>query len=263
MKNPPPLTQHWLDSHQYTTDSILLYEKVFGEDFVSPGGREFSSRLIETLQLTPGQHVLDVGCGLGGSAFLMAEQYKAVVTGIDLSENMLELARDKLARHQLEESVRLLHKDCLTLSETNFYDAIYSRDVFLHIRNKDQLFVLLHKALKKDARLLFTDYACGPRPWHPTFEQYVASRDYHLHTADEYADIVRLAGFHSVSVDDRTEQFIELLLKDIGTIEKLDITADTKQSLARSWHSKLERARNGDHRWLIVSAQASAKRHSS
>ena len=58
MRKPPALTSNWLDNHQYTTDSILHYEKVFGDGFVSPGGRPLSSKLIGNLSLTPGTHVL-------------------------------------------------------------------------------------------------------------------------------------------------------------------------------------------------------------
>ncbi len=44
--------------------------------------------------------VLDIGCGIGGSAFYMARRYGALVNGIDLSTNMIEIAnelRDKMS----------------------------------------------------------------------------------------------------------------------------------------------------------------------
>ena len=51
--------------------------------------REF----IEELNLQPNSTILDAGCGLGGSAFLMAEQFGLSVDGIDLSENMIRIAQ--------------------------------------------------------------------------------------------------------------------------------------------------------------------------
>lgn len=52
---------------------ILLYEKIFGRTFVSTGGLETTKEFVELLNLKPGQKVLDVGGGIGGSAFYMAK----------------------------------------------------------------------------------------------------------------------------------------------------------------------------------------------
>ena len=62
----------FLDAH-HSEETILQYERVFGRHFISPGGRESAECLIKKLQLQSDQLVLDVGCGLGGSVFLMAE----------------------------------------------------------------------------------------------------------------------------------------------------------------------------------------------
>ena len=90
-------TQAFLDSAQYQESSILKYEAVYGEDFVSPGGRRLASELIASMALAPDARVLDVGCGLGGSAFVMAADFDLRVDGIDLSRNMIALAQRKLA----------------------------------------------------------------------------------------------------------------------------------------------------------------------
>ncbi len=55
--------------------------------------QEFVSRL----GLKPGQRVLDVGCGIGGSCFLMAQQNDVYVHGVDLSVNMVLVALDRAA----------------------------------------------------------------------------------------------------------------------------------------------------------------------
>ena len=38
--------------------------------------------------------VLDIGCGTGGSAFYMANKYGVEVLGLDLSQNMLDIANE-------------------------------------------------------------------------------------------------------------------------------------------------------------------------
>ena len=131
---PVAITQRELDSTQYAIESIRHYEAVYGEDFVSPGGSGMAIELIGQLNLEPGSRVLDVGCGLGGSAFIMAREFDLIVDGIDLSKNMLSMAALKLAVYQLSGRVNLEQGDCLQLDREGIYDAIYSRDVFLHIQ---------------------------------------------------------------------------------------------------------------------------------
>lgn len=63
------------------------------------------------LDLQPGQKVLDVGCGIGGSAFHMAKLYGAEVRGVDLSTNMITIALENQAK--LEDDVKKRVRTCL------------------------------------------------------------------------------------------------------------------------------------------------------
>ena len=250
--------QEMLDSTQYLQESILHYEAIYGEDFVSPGGAPMARELISRLQLEPGARVLDVGCGLGGSAFLMAREFGLRVDGIDLSRNMLALAERKLANHGLEARVSLRWGDCLELDRRDTYDAVYSRDVFLHIEDKPRLFANLAAALRPRGKLLFTDYCCGAQPWSDDFSAYVEQREYSLHTIDEYTGLIAAAGFEAVQGIDLSDRFIEILEDEIERIDGPGIDADSRDKLRDAWQRKLERARSGDHRWGLFSARRAA-----
>jgi phosphoethanolamine N-methyltransferase len=65
--------QEFLDHKQYTLDGILKYERIFGDGFISTGGRHSTEEFLKSLDLKPGQPVLDVGCGIGGGDVLMAQ----------------------------------------------------------------------------------------------------------------------------------------------------------------------------------------------
>ena len=248
-------TQDFLDSAQYQTESILHYEAVYGEDFVSPGGAGVAREMIARLALAPGSRVLDVGCGLGGSAFVMARDFELRADGIDLSRNMLAIAENKLAANGLGDRVRLEWGDCLALDRLGLYDAIYSRDVFLHIHDKPRLFAVLHAALRDGGQLLFTDYCCGPKPWDDQFAAYVSERGYALHTIDEYAALIAAAGFADVVGEDVSARFIEICEADLARIAALEIETGVRDELALGWRQKLERARQGDHRWGLFTAR--------
>ena len=243
-----------LDSTQYTVASIEKYESVFGKDFISPGGKNTALELTQRLGIRPAQRVLDVGCGLGGSAFLLATCYDAMVDGIDLSHNMIDIAKQRLDAHGLSDKVMLFQGDCLALEADCVYDAIYSRDVFLHIHDKPALFTNLRTLLRDGGQLLFTDYCCGPKPWGDDFAAYVEQRQYDLHTLDEYAVLVRQAGFRDVRSEDRTGQFIQIAKQDIATISRLALDEQTRAALTADWCGKIERAERGEQRWGLIEA---------
>jgi phosphoethanolamine N-methyltransferase len=247
------VTQDFLDSSQYQESSILQYESIYGEDFVSPGGRELASEMIAGMALAPESLVLDVGCGLGGSAFVMARDFALRVDAIDLSRNMLALAERKLAANGLADRVNLQWGDCLELDCSERYDAVYSRDVFLHIADKKRLFAVLNTALKPGGQLLFTDYCCAPEPWSDEFGDYVRERGYILHTTDEYARLIAGAGFEQVDARDVTDRFIEILRLELERIEPLPQAQRVK--LWQSWQQKLGRAEAGQQRWGMFSAR--------
>jgi phosphoethanolamine N-methyltransferase len=251
---PTRVTQDFLDSSQYQESSILQYESIYGQDFVSPGGCEVASELIASMALQPGSLVLDVGCGLGGSAFLMARDFHLRVVGMDLSNNMLALAGRKLAANGLSDRVSLQCGDCLELDSSEQYDAIYSRDVFLHIADKSRLFERLYAAMRPGGRLLFTDYCCGEKPWSEEFDEYVQGRGYSLHTTEEYAGFISDAGFEQVCADDLTQRFIKLLQSEEARIDVLPMPETVREKMKLSWQEKVQRARAGDQRWGLFSA---------
>ena len=239
----------FLDSGQYSRESILKYEQVYGRTFVSPGGKGCAIELIEKLDLKPGSRVLDVGCGIGGSAFLMKQKFNLEVDAIDLSDNMLELAEMRLAEAGLAGQVSLANRNCLEIETKDAYDGIYSRDVFLHIKEKEQLFARLFCALKPSGKFLFTDYCCAEGPFSEDFTQYVSQRNYHLCSVSEYQTLIEEAGFEGVEAEDVTKQFIDFSEDELKTIQGLDIDQNVREDLAMDWQRKIGRARSGAQRW--------------
>ncbi len=247
-------TQDMLDSSQYQETSILQYESVYGEDFVSPGGRALALEMVARLALEPGARVLDVGCGLGGSAFVMAREFGLRVDAIDLSRNMLRLAQRKLDANGLSDLVELQWGDCLELECANHYDAAYSRDVFLHVADKARLFERLYRALRPAGKLLFTDYCCRAGSWSDDFSRYVDARGYTLHTPDDYAELMVAAGFEQVLAVDETARFVDILQTELVRIDSLPMEQAARNKLCESWRQKIQRARDGEQRWGLFTA---------
>lgn len=73
-------------------------------------------KAVNMLRRERPEHILDVATGTGDLALLLHRRLRpGRVTGIDLSDGMLEVARRKAEREEVAESVRFLNADCLDL----------------------------------------------------------------------------------------------------------------------------------------------------
>jgi cyclopropane-fatty-acyl-phospholipid synthase len=98
-----------------------------GETLAAAQNRKYRM-LAEKVQLGPGDHLLEIGCGWGGFALFAAKQYRCRVTGITISERQHQAAVERVRRAGLEDrvSIRLLDYRDLTGS----FDKIVSIEMF-------------------------------------------------------------------------------------------------------------------------------------
>ncbi|XP_022889804.1 phosphoethanolamine N-methyltransferase 1-like [Olea europaea var. sylvestris] len=251
--------QRFLDTVQYKSKGILRYERVFGRGFVSTGGIDTTREFVTKLDLKPGQKVLDVGSGIGGGDFYMAEEYGVHVVGIDLSINMISFALERAIG--LKCAVEFEVADCTkkTYPDATF-DVIYSRDTILHIQDKPALFKSFYKWLKPGGRVLISDYCKSSKSPSIDFELYIKQRGYDLHDIQTYGQMLRDAGFDEVIAEDRTDQFIKVLEKELATLEKdkaafiQDFSEEDYNEIVGGWKSKLIRSSSGEQRWGLFIA---------
>lgn len=102
------------------------------------------------LQLEPGMHLLDIGCGWGGAAKFVTERYGVQVTGITVSEEQGQIARKNCAGLPVE----ILVDDYRSL--TGHYDRIMSIGMFEHVgyKNYRTYFEIVRKLLKPEGLFL-------------------------------------------------------------------------------------------------------------
>jgi phosphoethanolamine N-methyltransferase len=234
-----------LDSSQYTRESIKKYEDIFGRNFISTGGLQSTREIAGLLDLKAGMKVLDVGSGIGGSAFHMAQEYAAQVHGLDLSHNMLAIAQERLVELKLESLVSFEYGDILETGFEAEYDVVYSRDAFLHIADKARLFQTLLRALKPGGQLFISDYCWGEGEHSAEFLAYVAQRRYTLHTVREYGRFIEEAGFKDVQAIDKTKLFGDYLHMELEQLPKDGSLPEIRQS----WNEKIVRNQRGEQGW--------------
>lgn len=87
--------------------------------------------IARKLLLSPGQHVLDIGCGWGSLALYLVKNHDIRVTGITLSQEQLKLAESRAQTQQLQDKVTF--KLCDYREVQGSYDRVVSVGMFEHV----------------------------------------------------------------------------------------------------------------------------------
>jgi cyclopropane-fatty-acyl-phospholipid synthase len=101
----------------------------------------------------PGQRVLEIGCGWGGLAEIAAAEHGAHVTGVTLSTEQLQWARERMAKAGLSERADLRLQDYRDIADAPF-DAIVSIEMFEAVGHEywASYFATLKRCLKPGGR---------------------------------------------------------------------------------------------------------------
>ncbi|PKP64439.1 MAG: SAM-dependent methyltransferase [Alphaproteobacteria bacterium HGW-Alphaproteobacteria-7] len=92
------------------------------------------AHIAKKLALSPGQRVLDIGCGWGGMAIHLARHHDVHVTGITLSEEQAALAREKVRAAGVADKVTISLEDYRdTAASGRRFDRIVSVGMFEHV----------------------------------------------------------------------------------------------------------------------------------
>ncbi|CRG95136.1 phosphoethanolamine N-methyltransferase, putative [Plasmodium gallinaceum] len=233
MENKFKIDKTFLETNQYTEEGIKSYEFIFGDNFISSGGLDATIKILSDIQLNENSKVLDIGSGLGGGCKYINDKYGAHVYGIDISENMVNIAKNRNSGNKkIEfEANDILLKDF----PENTFDMIYSRDSILHLslENKKKLFEKCYKWLKPNGIILVTDYcASKPENWDEEFKEYIKKRRYTLITVEEYKDLIVSCKFENVISKDISDMWLDLLEVEINKLE------DKKEEFLKKFSQK-------------------------
>lgn len=147
-----------------------------GADQLHIGGAAATTRIADRAGINAGNHVLDLGSGMGGVSRHVAHQFGATVHGIDLTPQFVALARSLTERTGLSSQVTFSQGSILALPfGADSFDAALMVHVGMNIQDKDVVFAEAARVLRPgsifaiyDIMLMGGDQETYPLPWAAT-----------------------------------------------------------------------------------------------
>ena len=170
-------------------------------------GNVATKELIQLSDFTPDMHILDVGCGVGGSTRRLSHETGCCVTGIDLSEQYIDAAERLTKLLNMQERVKFHAASALALPfDDNTFDGAWAIQMNMNVEDKLSWLKEVYRVLKPGGRAILYE-VCGsnntpvhfPVPWAQD------STMSFLVPPEEFRDVITLAGFDIDVWEDKTD----------------------------------------------------------
>jgi ubiquinone/menaquinone biosynthesis C-methylase UbiE len=220
MADEKAIADHWAKGDVYglivaalgkaskSLDSVTI-EDLAPVDHVHARGFPATVDLADRLPIKAGDHLVDIGCGLGGPARYIARRFRCKVSGIDITPPFVEAANKLTALVGMQGQVTVRHGDGqhLPYGDAQF-DGAYTQHVTMNVPDRRQFFAEARRVVKKGAFFALTEHGLGPKgnPRHPVPWSSDGSGAYLMTPADTHA-LLEAAGFENIAVEDTGDKY--------------------------------------------------------
>ncbi|WMS41882.1 methyltransferase domain-containing protein [Acuticoccus sp. MNP-M23] len=212
----PPAERTGTPATVYSAATIALLELCWGAGWLSPGGSEDVADLLRGQDLR-NLSVLDIGVGAGGPAIALLTDFGARrVTGIDVEQPVLDRAAALAQAHGVAAALDLRRVSPGPLPFVDgAFDAVFSKDSFIHIADKARLFAEIRRVLRPGALCAFGDWCCGPPPYSDAMTAWLGNgMGFATTTINEMRAELARAGFEAIEAQDCNRRFAAIAAEE-------------------------------------------------
>lgn len=132
-----------------------------GNETISEASALMTNHLVQQAGISPGQRVLDIACGYGGTLRKLA-RLGCHVKGIDISISCIERTLEANAAAGFEDLIEVELGDFHSInSEPNYWDAAICQESLIHSNNRPKVFAEVYRILRQDGVFVFSDILTG------------------------------------------------------------------------------------------------------
>ncbi len=191
---------------EYTAAMLAAMDLIWGEGFMAPGGEGNVEQMVSGLDLR-GRKVLDIGCGQGLPACILARKHGATVVGTDLEAHLVQRAQLWAEQEGLQEqlSFRQVAPGPLSFDDESF-DLIVISGALTQIADKLAMLRECFRVLKPGGSLSCYDWMKPAGPLSAAMHRWFALEGltYELRTPEDQAELFLQAGFLDVTWRDKS-----------------------------------------------------------
>lgn len=152
------------------------------------------------VDLQPGQHLLDVGCGVGMPAIRLGQRVEARITGVTISDWQVQEATRRIKAHGLRGQVEVELGDAADLAfEDESFDAVLLFQSLQHATDRGQWLREAVRVARRGARVVLTEFI-EEIPLRP--DEVEILRAGAMHPPLRYRELLEVVGASGIVVDD-------------------------------------------------------------
>ena len=200
---------YWSDKTKSHSDSLI----------------EMNEQLAAQFDFKPGDHVLDAGCGIGGSSIWLAENFGVKVTGITISETQIEQANKNAKKRGVDHLVDFKLEDYTNTSfNDESFDHVWALESVCYALKKSDFIKEAYRVLKKGGDFAMADGFASKREL----------------TATEWKHVLKvLNGWAMPNMTTPVEFEKAMQTTGFAGINYRDITTNTQPSSKRLYYTAL------------------------
>lgn len=170
--------------------------------------------LATQANIKPSDHVLDAGCGVGGSTIFLAQTFGCRVTGITLSQKQVATAERNAKRHGVEGLVTFHRENYLLTHFTDqSFDVVWAIESTLYANDKAQFVQEAFRLLRPGGRLIMADFLAAKNEYNASEKILMTSwlRGWavdSLETIANFETYLNRAGFKHISCRNITKHVL-------------------------------------------------------
>lgn len=188
----------------------LTVEDLAPVDHFHARGLAATVELADKLPIRAGQHILDIGCGLGGPARYIARRFQCNVSGLDITAPFVEAGNKLTALLRMERQVKIELGDGQHLPYPGAsFDGAYTQHVTMNVADRGRFFSEAYRVLKPGAFFALTEHGLGPQgsPHHPVPWSEDGTGAY-LITPSETRAILEKTGFSDIQIEETGPKYL-------------------------------------------------------